>query len=113
MIVAVVGSRGLEVKDLWKYLPEGVTEIVSGGASGIDACAKEYARRHNIPLTEFLPEYARYGKAAPLKRNEKIVDYADTVVALWDGRSKGTKFVIKYCRKVGKPMAVYELNNGL
>lgn len=108
MKVAVIGSRCLVVDDMQKYLPEGVTEIVSGGASGIDACAKEYARKYNIPLTEFLPEYNRYGRAAPLKRNEKIVDHADTVVALWDGRSKGTEFVIKYCRKIGKKAAVYD-----
>ena len=41
MVVAIVGSRGLCVTDLEKYLPEGVTEIVSGGAKGIDACARE------------------------------------------------------------------------
>ena len=64
MIVAVVGSRSLVVDDMQKYLPEGVTEIVSGGADGIDTCAREYAVKHNIRLTEFLPEYNLYGRAA-------------------------------------------------
>ena len=39
MKVAIIGSRGLTVDDLNDYLPEGVTEIVSGGARGIDTCA--------------------------------------------------------------------------
>lgn len=110
MIVAVVGSRGLAVNDIQRYLPEGVTEIVSGGARGIDSCAKEYAEKHNIRLTEFLPEYKLYGRAAPIKRNIKIIDYADLVIALWDGRSKGTESVIRNCRKIGKPIVVYDFS---
>ncbi len=105
MIVAVVGSRSLIVKDMQKYLPDDVTEIVSGGASGIDACAKEFAEKHNIRLTEFIPEYNLYGRAAPLKRK---IDYSDMVIALWDGCSKGTEFVIRNCRKIGKPIIVYD-----
>jgi len=34
MKVAVVGSRNLSIDDLGKYLPDGVTEIISGGARG-------------------------------------------------------------------------------
>ena len=40
MKIAVIGSRGLVINDLGKYLPANVTEIVSGGAKGIDTCAK-------------------------------------------------------------------------
>ena len=54
MKVAVIGSRGLHVDHLEDYLPKGVTEIVSGGAKGIDTCAKDYALRHGLKLTEFL-----------------------------------------------------------
>ena len=53
MKVAVVGSRSLNVPDLQKYLPHQLTEIVSGGAAGVDRCAREYAQQNQIPLTEF------------------------------------------------------------
>ena len=43
MKIAIIGSRNLEVSNLEKYLPDNVTEIVSGGAKGIDACAKRFA----------------------------------------------------------------------
>ena len=56
MKVAVIGSRNLTVSNLEKYLPAGVTEIVSGGARGVDTSAREYARAHGLPCTEFLPE---------------------------------------------------------
>lgn len=99
MKVAVIGSRNLCVNDLQKFIPSETTEIVSGGAKGIDTCAARYAASHNIKLTVFLPEYNRYGKAAPLKRNLKIIEYADLVIAFWDGKSKGTKYVIDNCKK--------------
>ena len=109
MKVAVIGSRGLTVGDLNDYLPEGVTEIVSGGARGIDTCARQYALSAKIKLTEILPDYERYGRAAPLKRNNQIIDYADHVVAIWDGTSRGTKYTIDRCIRYGKPLTVFTL----
>ena len=108
MRVAVIGSRGLHVDHLEDYLPEGVTEIVSGGAKGIDTCAKDYALRHGLKLTEFLPEYEKYGRGAPLRRNITIIEYADFVLAFWDGKSRGTKYVIDNCKKRNIPVAVYQ-----
>lgn len=107
MKVAVIGSRGLSVSNLGRYLPENTTEIVSGGAKGVDTSAREYALSHGIKLTEFLPEYTKYGRSAPLKRNITIIEYSDIVLAFWDGKSRGTKFVIDNCRKLGVEVRVY------
>ena len=107
MKVAVIGSRGLSVSDLGRYLPENTTEIVSGGAKGVDTSAREYALAHGIKLTEFLPEYTRFDRSAPLKRNIAIIEYSDIVLAFWDGKSRGTKFVIDNCRKLGVEVRVY------
>ena len=107
MKVAVIGSRGLRVDNLEKYLPNEVTEIVSGGAKGVDASAREYATEHGLKLTEYLPEYNKYGRSAPLKRNITIIENADLVLAFWDGSSKGTKYVIENCKKRNIPVQVY------
>ena len=107
MKVAVIGSRGLSVSDLGRYLPENTTEIVSGGAKGVDTSARKYALAHGIKLTEFLPEYTRFGRSAPPKRNITIIEYSDIVIAFWDGKSRGTKFVIDNCRKLGVEVRVY------
>lgn len=109
MKLAIIGSRGLWVDNLGDYLPPEVTEIVSGGAKGIDTCAGEYAREHGLKLTEFLPDYRRYGRGAPLKRNLEIIAYADQVLAFWDGNSPGTKCVIDQCNKQKKKVTVYLL----
>ena len=107
MKIAVIGSRNLTIKNLGQYLPKETTEIVSGGAKGIDTCAREYALAKGLRLTEFLPEYKKYGTGAPLKRNLQIIDYADLVLAFWDGQSRGTKYVIDNCKAQNKPVRVF------
>ena len=129
MKVAVIGSRGLTVSDLGRYLPENTTEIVSGGAKGVDTSMftdPTHLRREDPGHTEgnpvfiyldafcrpeyfpeFLPEYTKYGRSAPLKRNITIIEYSDIVLAFWDGKSRGTKFVIDNCRKLGVEVRVY------
>ena len=102
MKLAIVGSRKLTNISLDLYINSEVDEIVSGGAIGVDFCAAEYAKSKGIRLTEFLPQYEQYGRAAPILRNQKIVDYADEVLVFWDGESKGALSVIKYAKKVGK-----------
>ncbi|MDE6787928.1 MAG: DNA-protecting protein DprA, partial [Ruminococcus sp.] len=111
MKVAVIGSRNLNITNLGEYLPENVTEIVSGGAKGVDSCAKEYALKNNIPIKEFLPEYTRFGRVAPLKRNLQIIEYADIVIAFWNGQSHGTKYVIDNCIKLNVPVKIIKINS--
>ncbi len=107
MKVAVVGSRKLLVSE--ELLAEHIgdaEEIVSGGARGVDECAASYAQKHGIRLTEIKPQYARYGRAAPLVRNKEIVDHADRILVFWDGHSRGSLSVIRYAEKIGKACTV-------
>ena len=106
MKVAVVGSRGI-MMDLSKFIPEGTSEIISGGARGVDSLAEEYAREHGIPARVFRPDYRRYGKGAPFVRNRQIVDACDQLIAIWDGKSRGTQYTVHYARKMGKPVRIY------
>ncbi len=109
MNVAIVGSRNLNI-EIEKYIPEETTSIISGGADGIDRLAEKYADSYNIPKLIFKPEYNLYGRSAPLIRNRLIVDNADLIVAIWDGKSRGTKFTIDYALKKNKKIIVY-INN--
>lgn len=105
MRVAVIGSRSLDV-DLSPYIPAYATAIVSGGACGVDKCAAQYARDNGLELIEYLPCYDKYGRFAPLRRNDEIINAADCVLAVWDGRSRGTKYVIDRCVRLGKKIEV-------
>ncbi len=109
MKIAIVGSRSFtdyallvaEVERLEASLSTKITGIVSGGAKGIDTLAEAYAREHSIPMQIIRPDYATYGRRAPLVRNKEIVKAADVVLAIWDGQSPGTAHALKMARELG------------
>ena len=109
MKIAIVGSRNLIVKDLSLYLPKNCSLIITGGAKGVDTCAIQYAQTKGLPITVYLPDYARYGRGAPLVRNRQIVAAADHILAFWDGTSPGTRWVIEYAHRQGKPCQVIRI----
>lgn len=112
--VAVVGSRQADeqaIRLILRYLPGNASEIVSGGAQGIDSLASALAALLGLPMRTFLPDYERYGKKAPLIRNTEIVRYADLVLAFWDGSSHGTQHIVAECIKQQKPVRLVSLED--
>jgi hypothetical protein len=114
MKVAVIGSRNAEPETyelILKQLPAGCSEIVSGGANGVDLLAKKAAKELGLKYTCCRPNYKKYGRVAPLVRNSDIVDRADCVIAFWNGYSKGTRQALVCCIKRRKPFRIYLLNS--
>ena len=109
MKVAILGSRSLQIPVSEALVPKNTTAILSGGARGMDRMARTFALEHHIRIYEVLPDYVRYGRAAPLHRNDAIIDSADYVLAFWDGKSRGTKYVIDRCRALQKPLRVVQV----
>ena len=66
-------------------------------------------KKHNLNLVEYLPDYERYGRGAPLVRNKLIVENCDSVLAFWDGQSRGTKFTLDYAKELGKPVKIVKI----
>ncbi len=112
MKAAIVGSRSLEPELPVELIGTEMKQIISGGAKGIDTSARNYAKKHHIQILEILPEYDLYGRAAPLKRNDWILTLADVVFIFWDGKSHGANYMIKNCRKLQKPMKLFEVVDG-
>ena len=106
MKIAIIGSRKCPEIDIGAYLEETPDALVSGGAVGVDSYVRDYAKKNGIKLIEYYPNYAKYGKAAPLERNKQIVDKCDYLIAFWDGNSRGTKFTIEYASKQNKQMRI-------
>lgn len=109
MKLLIAGSRGITDFDLSPYIPEAVDTIISGGAGGVDRLAEQYADLHRLSKCIIRPRYDLYGRTAPLKRNEKMVDMADAVLVIWDGQSKGTHYTIKYAEKANRPTVLVQL----
>lgn len=106
MKLLIAGSRGIEHIDISQYISEDVDLIIAGGAAGIDTLAERYADKQRISKLILRPQYKLYRRAAPLKRNDKMVDICDRVLIFWDGISKGTKHTIDYAVKKGKTVEV-------
>lgn len=111
MKIAIVGSRTRGSEQDYQHLRElmdqfPATAIVSGGAVGADSLGARYAREKKLHLILHLPDWKRHGKSAGFIRNRAIVEDAQYVVALWDGKSKGTANTIEWARKAGKPVTV-------
>ena len=109
MKLLIAGSRSIKNFDISPHIPSETSLIISGGAAGIDILAEEYADRHRLSKLILRPEYKIYGKAAPLKRNEKMVDLSDMVLIIWDGKSKGSRYTQKYAQSIGKPVILISI----
>ena len=109
MKLLIVGSRSITDFDLSKYIGDDVDTVISGGAAGVDTLAELYADKNRLSKYIIRPRYDLYGRSAPLKRNEEMIDMADAVLVIWDGQSKGTQYTIKHAKKMGKKIVVVEL----
>ncbi len=74
-------------------------EIVSGGARGADRLGEIYANEMGYSITRFLAEWNVLGKKAGMVRNEQMAQYADALIAFWDGKSRGTYNMIDLAKK--------------
>jgi len=74
-----------------------VTEVVSGGARGVDKCGERWAERNNIPIKQFIPKWQRLGRKAGMVRNRDMAFYADAL-AIFPGGS-GTANMREEARK--------------
>ena len=106
MKLLIAGSRSITDFDLTPYIPQDVELIISGGADGVDTLAENYADKHKISKLILRPNYSRYKRSAPLKRNEEMVDISDSVLVIWNGKSKGTSHTVRYAQKNEKDLRI-------
>jgi hypothetical protein len=82
-------------------------EIVSGACKGADLLGERYATERNYPIKQFPADWRRYGKSAGLKRNTEMAAYAHTLIAFWDGESKGTQNMIDLAKQADLKVEVF------
>lgn len=113
----VVGSRSIDDYEFVKTKLDHLLSnhkniaIVSGGARGVDACAKKYAMEKHCFYKEFPADWERFGKSAGFVRNAEMHKYLSKqkfkgCVAFWDGESVGTKSNFELAKKYGNEIKV-------
>lgn len=107
MRVIIAGSRNITDYILIKKaivesgLKDDITEIISGGARGVDSLGEIYANEYDIPIKRFSVNWNKYGKRAGYVRNQEMAMYGDALIAIWDGKSKGTSHMIDIAEEMG------------
>lgn len=86
-----------------------ITQVVSGCARGVDSLGEQWAHQHELLVARFPAEWGRYGKSAGPIRNSAMVQHSDALIAVWDGRSAGTKDMIGRANKRGLRVFVYHV----
>lgn len=109
--VAIVGSRDFRSERLVRSVvrdlaPDAV--VITGGARGVDSWAEDEARKRGLLVVVHRADWRGAGRGAGMLRNTKIVIDCDSVIAFWDGKSRGTADTIAKARKAGKAVEVIQ-----
>lgn len=100
MKIIIAGGRNFnDYEKLCQFCDEALIneteiEIVSGTANGADNLGEKYAHDKGYLIKQFPAYWDKYGKSAGYKRNAQMAEYADVLIAFWDGKSRGTKHMI-------------------
>jgi len=106
MKTIIAGSRFIDNEKLvfaviWNVIYNHfvITEIVSGGCKGVDQLAERFALQNEIKKTRFPADWNTFGKRAGPLRNSEMAKYADSLILIWDGQSRGSKSMLNEARK--------------
>lgn len=105
--IIIAGGRDfndyeLLLNSVWPILKGNTNiEIVSGCASGADKLGEKFAESFGLPISKFPADWNKHGRSAGPIRNKKMAEYANELIAFWDGKSKGTKNMIETANKMG------------
>jgi hypothetical protein len=117
MKLIIAGSRTLDPDTVYDTLVEffgvndklynSITEVVSGTAKGVDTVGELFAFNADWPVKQFPANWTKNGKAAGYIRNAKMADYADALLLIWDGVSKGSGHMKRLAEREG--LTIYEI----
>jgi hypothetical protein len=112
LIIAGCRNGNVDIDDISFILDElnfTPAEVVSGGSGSVDEAGERFADAVGIPKKIFVAKWGEFGRAAGPIRNKEMAEYADVLLAFWDGKSRGTKNMIDTMRKLNKPVIVEDI----
>jgi len=108
----IAGSRDVSKADVQQALEacpwsSSISTVVSGGARGADQAGEQWAQSQNLPVEVFPANWEEYGKSAGPIRNRQMAQAANALLAVWDGRSRGTRNMIEEAKNQGLDVFIY------
>ncbi len=90
---------------------DSITEVVHGGCRGIDQEAGRLFKEYGVKV--FPADWTTHGRAAGPIRNRQMAEYADALLLIWDGKSRGSANMKKEMGSLGKPVYEYVVQWGV
>lgn len=114
MKTIIAGSRSLIAIDMvYAAIAQSnfvITEVVCGGANGVDLIGKQWGASRGIPVKDFPPDWKQFGRAAGPIRNRQMATYADALIAIWDGKSRGTRSMIDLAHRQHLKVFIHQID---
>ena len=114
MKTIIAGSRDIIdyelLKEAIKESGFEITQIISGGARGVDKMGERYARENNIPCQVVTANWDLYGRSAGLKRNKEMSEIGEALIAVTNG-SNGTAHMISMAELMHLKIYIKKVNN--
>ncbi len=114
LVLAVSGSRGITDASLvqaavrWAMSDVGATVVHVGDCPrGVDPRVVAYAKGNGIEHRVFRADWDRHGKPAGPIRNREMLQGANALLAVWDGKSRGTLNAIKTAEAMRLPVVIF------
>ena len=109
--ILITGSRGIKNKIiifhiLDKNVPDG-SMVIQGGAEGVDSLTLDWCNKCKKDIHWKTMEPVKNNRDYFLHRNAEMVGMCDRVIAIWDGKSRGTKFTIDYAKARNIPVIIF------
>lgn len=116
MKTIIAGSRTIKSMQILQAAIEAsefkITRVITGMADGVDKLGKVWGNENGVPVSEYPAQWNKYGKRAGYLRNMDMAKQANALIAVWDGKSKGTGHMINIARELGLKVYVHIVEPG-
>jgi len=107
----IAGSRDINdynvLLEAVKCIRWKIGNVVSGTCRGVDKLGEQYAKQMNVYVTRFPADWDKYGSVAGRIRNKEMAQNSEALLAIWDGKSPGTKHMIEVANEMKLDVYVY------
>jgi membrane carboxypeptidase/penicillin-binding protein PbpC len=113
--ILITGSRNITAKEYVFYILDKSIKngdaVIQGGAEGVDSFVLEWCQNStlNINFKTVRPVNPK-DKLSYLFRDAEMIGMCDRVIAIWDGKSRGTLFTMNYAKARGIPLTIYNIS---
>ncbi len=102
MKIAIVAKKDLRIPNMQSYIPTYTSEIVTIDDMNVNFDIVQLCKKYGFQMTVFYKNENRYSTGAWIIRNMEISDYADELVAFYNGDSREIEHMVECFKRNNK-----------